>query len=80
MILINACHRTRSGNWKQFDAMLFAPGRQSTTPDLWSKRRSFEMTETLARSVAPAAEERARLKEGVHIEREFLRPGTDVLW
>jgi uncharacterized protein (DUF427 family) len=27
------------------------------------------MTETLARPVVPAAEERARLKEGVHIER-----------
>jgi len=32
------------------------------------------MTETLARPVVPAAEERARLKEGLHIERSS-RPG-----
>ena len=31
------------------------------------------MTETLARPVVPAAEERARLKEGVHIERSSRR-------
>lgn len=34
------------------------------------------MTETLARPVAPAAEERARLKEGVHIERSSRRVRT----
>src|SRR5262249_9035015 len=34
------------------------------------------MTETLARPVAPAAEERARLKEGVHIERSPRRVRT----
>ena len=37
------------------------------------------MTETLAGPVVPAAEERARLKEGVHIERSPRRV-TDVLW
>jgi uncharacterized protein (DUF427 family) len=40
------------------------------------QRRSFEMTETLARPIAPAAEERARLKEGVHIERSSRRVRT----
>src|SRR6266446_9891930 len=44
--------------------------------DLWSKGRRFEMTETLARPVVPAAEERARLKEGVHIERASRRVRT----
>ena len=34
------------------------------------------MTETLARPVVPAAEERARLKEGVHIERCSRRVRT----
>src|SRR5215813_4467071 len=34
------------------------------------------MTGTLARRAAPAAEERARLKEGVHIERSFRRVRT----
>jgi hypothetical protein len=34
------------------------------------------MTETLARPVAPAAAERARLKEGVHIERSSRRVRT----
>ena len=34
------------------------------------------MTETLARPVVPAAEERARLKEGVHIERSPRRVRT----
>ena len=34
------------------------------------------MTETLARPVAPAAEKRARLKEGVHIERSSRRVRT----
>ena len=34
------------------------------------------MTETLARPVVSAAEERARLKEGVHIERSFRRVRT----
>jgi uncharacterized protein (DUF427 family) len=34
------------------------------------------MVETLARPVAPAAEERARLKEGVHIERSSRRVRT----
>ena len=34
------------------------------------------MTETLARPVARAAEERARLKEGVHIERSSRRVRT----
>ena len=34
------------------------------------------MTETLARAVVPAAEERARLKEGVHIERSSRRVRT----
>ena len=34
------------------------------------------MTETLARPVVPAAEERARLKEGVHIERSSRRVRT----
>ena len=34
------------------------------------------MTETLARPVVPAAEERARLKEGVHIERSSRRLRT----
>src|SRR5262245_21534618 len=45
-------------------------------PDLWFKGRRFEMTEILARSVLPAAEERARLKDGVHIERSFRRVRT----
>src|SRR5215470_6342134 len=55
-------------------AMRSMPHSRSTrAPDLWSKRRRFEMTETLARPVAPAAEERARLKEGVHIERSSRR-------
>src|SRR6202048_3437936 len=40
------------------------------------QRRSFEMTETLARPGGPAAEERARLKEGVHIERSSRRVRT----
>ena len=34
------------------------------------------MTETLAGPVVPAAEERARLKEGVHIERSSRRVRT----
>ena len=34
------------------------------------------MTETLARPVVPAAEDRARLKEGVHIERSSRRVRT----
>src|SRR5262245_56930133 len=34
------------------------------------------MTETPARPVVPAAEERARLKEGVHIERSSRRVRT----
>jgi hypothetical protein len=34
------------------------------------------MTETLARPVAPAAEGRTRLKEGVHIERSSRRVRT----
>ena len=34
------------------------------------------MTETLARPVVPAAEERARLKEGVHVERSSRRVRT----
>jgi uncharacterized protein (DUF427 family) len=34
------------------------------------------MTETFARTVVPAAEERARLKEGVHIERSSRRVRT----
>ena len=34
------------------------------------------MTETLARPVVPTAEERARLKEGVHIERSSRRVRT----
>jgi hypothetical protein len=34
------------------------------------------MTETLARPVVPVAEERARLKEGVHIERSSRRVRT----
>jgi uncharacterized protein (DUF427 family) len=34
------------------------------------------MTETLVRPVIPAAEERARLKEGVHIERSPRRVRT----
>jgi len=34
------------------------------------------MPETLARLVVPAAEERARLKEGVHIERSPRRVRT----
>ena len=34
------------------------------------------MTETLARPVVPAAEERARLKEGLHIERSSRRVRT----
>jgi uncharacterized protein (DUF427 family) len=34
------------------------------------------MTEALAQSVVPAAEERARLKEGVHIERSARRVRT----
>src|SRR5258708_15846596 len=38
--------------------------------------RRFEITETLARSVGPDAEERARLKEGVHIERSARRVRT----
>src|SRR5215831_6866887 len=45
-------------------------------PNLWFKGRRFEMTETLARPVVPAAEERARLKEGVHIERSSRRVRT----
>src|SRR3984893_10394867 len=40
------------------------------------QRRSFEMTETPTRPAAPAAEERARLKEGVHIERSSRRVRT----
>src|SRR6202051_4652893 len=50
--------------------------RGTPAPDLWSKGRRFEMTETLARPVVPAAEERARLKEGVHIERSSRRVRT----
>src|ERR1700756_5493278 len=38
--------------------------------------RRLEMTETLARPVVPAAEERARLREGVHIERSSRRVRT----
>jgi len=34
------------------------------------------MTETLARPVVPTAEERARLKEGVHVERSSRRVRT----
>ena len=34
------------------------------------------MTETLSRPIVPAAEERARLKEGVHIERSSRRVRT----
>src|SRR5215470_11285946 len=34
------------------------------------------MTETLSRPVVPAAEDRARLKEGVHIERSSRRVRT----
>jgi uncharacterized protein (DUF427 family) len=34
------------------------------------------VSETLSRTVAPAAEERARLKEGVHIERSSRRVRT----
>ena len=34
------------------------------------------MTETLARPVVPAAEERARLKQGAHIERSSRRVRT----
>src|SRR5260370_6210793 len=50
--------------------------RGTPAPDLWSKGRRFEMTETLARPVVPAAEERARPKEGVHIERSSRRVRT----
>src|ERR1700750_2042266 len=38
--------------------------------------RRFKMTETHAQPVVPAAEERARLKEGVHIERSSRRVRT----
>jgi uncharacterized protein (DUF427 family) len=40
------------------------------------KGRSFKMPEPLARPVVPAAEERTRLKEGVHIERSPRRVRT----
>src|SRR5215813_7992228 len=40
------------------------------------KKWRFKMTETLARPVVPAAEERARLKEGGHIERSPRRVRT----
>src|SRR5215813_15338753 len=40
------------------------------------RERRFKMTETLVRPVIPAAEERARLKEGVHIERSPRRVRT----
>jgi len=50
--------------------------RRTPAPDLWSKGRRFEMTESLARPIAPAAEERARLKEGVYIERSSRRVRT----
>src|SRR5689334_1113984 len=40
------------------------------------QRKEIRMTETLARPVVPAAEERARLKEGVHIERSARRVRT----
>jgi uncharacterized protein (DUF427 family) len=50
--------------------------RCAPATDLWSKGRRFEMTETLAGPVVPAAEERARLKEGVHIERCSRRVRT----
>src|SRR5262252_6200131 len=40
------------------------------------QKRRFKMTEALARPVVPAAEERARLKEGVHIERSPRRVRT----
>src|ERR1700729_930176 len=58
--------------------MLLRPivARGTPAPDLWSKGRRFEMTETLARPVVSAAEERARLKEGVHIERSSRRVRT----
>src|SRR5262245_2476608 len=58
-------------------AMRSMPHSRSTrAPGLWSKGRRFEMTETLAPPVVPAAEERARLKEGVHIERSSRRVRT----
>src|SRR6476660_2447898 len=50
--------------------------RGTPAPDLWSKGRSFEMTETLARPVVPTAEERARRKQGVHVERSSRRVRT----
>jgi uncharacterized protein (DUF427 family) len=50
--------------------------RGTPAPDPCSKERKFEMTETLARPVVPVAEERARLKEGVHIERSSRRVRT----
>src|SRR3954465_15650113 len=50
--------------------------RGAAALDLWSKRRRIEVTETLAPPVVPAAEERARLKEGVHIERSSRRVRT----
>jgi Domain of unknown function (DUF427) len=37
---------------------------------------TLQMTKTLARPVVPAAEERARLKEGLHIERSSRRVRT----
>src|SRR5215510_14475546 len=58
-------------------AMRSMPHSRSTrAPGLWSKGRRFEMTETLARPVVPAAEQRARLKEGVHIESGSRRVRT----
>src|SRR5215813_1934825 len=50
--------------------------RGTLAPGLWSKGRRYEMTETFAPPVVPAAEERARLKEGVHIERSSRRVRT----
>src|SRR5262245_35488801 len=50
--------------------------RGTPASNLWSKGRRFEMTETLSRPIVPAAEERARLKEGIHIERSSRRVRT----
>jgi uncharacterized protein (DUF427 family) len=41
-----------------------------------SKEGDHEMTETLARPIVAVAEERARLKEGVHVERSSRRVRT----
>jgi uncharacterized protein (DUF427 family) len=51
------------------------PGLAAKTRGPWSKRRRFDMAEP-SRPIIPAAEERARLKEGVHIERSPRRIRT----